>query len=173
MEIREVQETWWHRLIAVVLGWFWLLSSLAAAYFAWAVSEKTVYSYSWRLPYIATDHETSCEPSIYYAINQANFFCGEFTDAGSAVDDMVSVGYITKSEQIPTPRTPISDARVLEAVSKQHPIKSSWEQRISWPEMRKNGGYALLFSIVLWLLIAFLQKIIFYIAYGARHRIIR
>jgi len=173
MEIREVQETWWHRLIAVVLGWSWLLASLVAAYFAWAVSERTTYSYSWRVPYVATENETACTPSIYYEINQSSFYCGEFSDAKSAINDMVSVGYITKSEQIPTPRTEVSDARVLEAISKHHPIKSSWKREMSWSEMRKNGGYALLFSIVLWLLIALLQKIIFYIAYGARHRIIR
>lgn len=173
MEIKNIPETWWHRLLNISFGFFWLFASLTGAYIAWACSQKMAHYYSWRLPYTSTPNEMVCSPTLYSEIIDSSFFCGEFHDARSAVDDMISASYLTRPEQVPSPRNSYSDAQVLLSVAAKQPLKTSWEMRTDWKLLWRYSGYAVLFSIGLWLVLFLAEKLIFYIAYGARHRIIR
>lgn len=173
MIMKEVPETWWHRLLAVLALGAWLSGTGLAAFIAWDASKEAVYSYNWHANTGSLKTPIDCTPALHPETGQASFYCGKFHTTTSAVDDMIATGFITNVAQIPSPRSEYSDGRVLESINRKYPLKYQWERIFSPSRGLKYGAYAIGASMAMLAILGMAWKLIFFIAYGANHRIVR
>ncbi|HDS1140117.1 TPA: hypothetical protein QDZ75_004194 [Stenotrophomonas maltophilia] len=173
MEIREVEEKWWHRLFNVLAGLFWLFLTLVAIYLAWEGSRTHEYSYSWQPSYKSQGVESKCWAVSYPETASSIAYCGDFTKASDIVNSMVSSNFITRPEQIPSPRNEYSDARVIESIEKKAELKYSSYMKTDRSELLEGLFYAGLFSAIVWGSLLGVYKALIYIVHGPRVRLVR
>lgn len=173
MEIKEVEEKWWHRLFKVLLVLTWLFLTLIAAYLAWESSRKHQYGYSWEPGYSSKGVESKCWTISYPETISSIAYCGEFTKASDIVDSMVSANFITRPEQIPSPRNEYSDARVVESIEKKRELKYSSYVKTDRSALLIGLLYAAIFSAVALGLLLIVYRGLIYIAHGAGVRLVR
>lgn len=171
--IREVKEAWWHRLLLVIALAIILLGSAISIFLAWEYGKVTTYQYNWHAESRQLESPSDCTILLYPSIAEANFYCGEFRTTTAAVDDMLSRGFIAKAAQIPTPRTEYSDGMVLENINGNYPLKYEYSRAFPLRNSIKYGSYAVGAIFLIWLAICIVWKMIFFIAYGASHRIVK
>jgi len=173
--MKEVQETWWHRLLTVTLIFIWIAFTAIAALGAWNLAGERVFIYNWHLPYKNGTGELGCEPFIYQdeSTSGAAFRCGQFTGPTEAIDDMIKVGFIPRPDQLPSPRTEVSDAKTLQSIARKHPLKYRMETVHQVNSVIRNVGVATLLSLAAAFLLILFSKLVFFVAYGSSHRIVR
>lgn len=171
--VREVKEAWWHRLLFVVALGVFLLGSAISIFIAWEAGRVTTYRYNWHAESRQLESPSDCAPSLYPGIAQASFYCGEFRTTTAAVDDMLARGFIAEAAQIPTPRTEYSDGRVLDSINGNYPLKYEFRRSFPLRNTIRYGSYAIAGIVSIWIALCIIWKVIFFIAYGAGHRIVR
>lgn len=170
--LREVEESWWHRLLAIAAISIMVLAFIVACFAVYFSSFTYVERYSWHRDWIPDRTlERECRIFIYPEINDASTHCGAFDDATELLDDLAKNGAIN-GKAIPQPRTKLSDAHTLDELLKARPLSTYGSNEFSWGALLKAAGIAFISLLVLNYLLFGLVKLIHYIAHGSNIRLV-